>query len=680
MVHCDNLRPCDINHYSDYTDIELSKIIVPQGITCNDPNCLNHIHRDEIDELYASIVSALKKCSHAFVSTGKNTVKDFIVPGWNEQVQELHDAARNAYLTWREIGKPRQGDVFIMMKLSRSKFKYALRKCKRDKETIIADNIAEKLCQKDDRDFWKNIKQMTNKKVKLPTNIDGVHGDNDIVSMWKQHYAAIFNSVENSSCDQAHSDFCNKNIAFDNAMTVDLFEMKAVIDDLASNKSPGLDGLSAEHFKFAHSRLLALMSTLISSIVVHGHVPHNMNESVIVPIIKDKNKRVNDKNNYRPISLSNICSKIIEVVIFNRIGTFLQSSPNQFGFKPKHGTELCVFAFKELLRFYQKHGSAMHVAFLDASKAFDRVNRRKLLLKLESRGVPTYILRLLSNELIGQYICVRWGSTHSEFFPIGNGVKQGGILSPLLFNIYMDDLSLQLHRQPIGCSVGGTVVNHMLYADDIVLFAPSAKGLQKLLDLSHTYGCNHDTEFNPLKSSVMYIDSRKAGYAQSMTIGGKTLNTVTSFSYLGHIICNDLSDDADLKAKCRQMYAKSNTLRQKFHMCSTAVKVKLFTAYFSNVYMCALWVNYRKTTFHQFIVAYNNSYRILNRLPMRCSASGMFASDNVNSCTCVIRKSIYSLTTRIFKSTNPILKSIVLGDVYCTSALRNRWISLLYTV
>ena len=110
-------------------------------------------------------------------------------------------------------------------------------------------------------------------------------------------------------------------------------------------------------------------------------------------------ERVNDKRNYRPICLSNICSKIIEVVLFNRMSIFLQSSPNQFGFKPKHGTELCVFAFKELLRFYKKHGSAMHVAFLDASKAFDRVNRRKLLYKLESRGVPTYILRLLSSEL-----------------------------------------------------------------------------------------------------------------------------------------------------------------------------------------------------------------------------------------------------------------------------------------
>ena len=73
--------------------------------------------------------------------------------------------------------------------------------------------------------------------------------------------------------------------------------------------------------------------------------------------------------------------------------------------------------------------------------------------------------------------------------------------------------------------------------------------------------------------------------------------------------------------------------------------------------MCALWVNYRKTTCHQFIVAYNNSYRILNILPI--SANGMFVTDNVNSCTCVIRKSIYGLTTRIFMSTNPIVKSIV---------------------
>ena len=180
-------------------------------------------------------------------------------------------------------------------------------------------------------------------------------------------------------------------------MTVDLFETKAVIDDLASNKSPGLDGLSAVHFMFAHSRLSKLMSTLVSSIVVHGHLPQSMNESVIVPIIKDKNKR--DKNNYRPICLSNVCSKIIESALsWKAVLISLALNLN---------TELdCVYLrSRNYYAFTKKHGSAMHVAFLDASKAFDRVNRRKLLLKLESRGVPTYILRLLSNELIGEYPC-----------------------------------------------------------------------------------------------------------------------------------------------------------------------------------------------------------------------------------------------------------------------------------
>ena len=77
-------------------------------------------------------------------------------------------------------------------------------------------------------------------------------------------------------------------------------------------------------------------------------------------------------------------------------------------------------------------------------------------------------------------------------FTSSNGVKQGGILSPLFFNVYMDNLSSQLSAQYIGCSAGDVVVNHMLYADDIALFALSAKGLQQLLDMCFTYGCSHD--------------------------------------------------------------------------------------------------------------------------------------------------------------------------------------------
>ncbi len=101
----------------------------------------------------------------------------------------------------------------------------------------------------------------------------------------------------------------------------------------------------------------------------------------------------------------------------------------------------------------------------------------------------------------------------------------------------------------------------MLYADDIALFPPSAKGLQKLLDMCFNYGCSHGIQFKSLKSVFMYIDSRKLAAARSMMIGSDQLNFVSKYTYLGHISCDVLSDESDMKAKARQMYARSKILR-----------------------------------------------------------------------------------------------------------------------
>ena len=91
----------------------------------------------------------------------------------------------------------------------------------------------------------------------------------------------------------------------------------------------------------------------------------------------------------------------------------------------------------------------------------------------------------------------------SSKFTVSNGVRQGGILSPFLFNIYMDDLSVKLTKCPTGCIAGGTIVNHLMYADDIVLLSPSATGLSLLLHVCGKYGLEHDIRFNSKKSAVL---------------------------------------------------------------------------------------------------------------------------------------------------------------------------------
>ena len=174
-----------------------------------------------------------------------------------------------------------------------------------------------------------------------------------------------------------------------------------------------------------------------------------------------------------------------------KLESFLHSSDYQFGFKANHSTDLCIYTLKEVIDFYKSESTSIYVCFMDASKAFDRVNHWLLFKKLIDRGMPLIFVRILMEWYTTQKACVRWGSAVSDSFVVTNGVRQGGILSPLLFNVYMDGLSSSLSNTPTGCAIGGVMVNHIMYADDLVVISPSVKGLQRLLDVCAVYGQTH---------------------------------------------------------------------------------------------------------------------------------------------------------------------------------------------
>ena len=114
-----------------------------------------------------------------------------------------------------------------------------------------------------------------------------------------------------------------------------------------------------------------------------------------------------------------------------------------------------------MIHFYRSQGSPVFLCSLDASKAFDRVNHLKLFSILLQRNVPLYIVRILAVWYTTQQLCVRWGTIFSTPFFVTNGVRQGGILSPRLFNLYLDDLSKSLMNCKIGCTVAGTLIHHL---------------------------------------------------------------------------------------------------------------------------------------------------------------------------------------------------------------------------
>ena len=154
------------------------------------------------------------------------------------------------------------------------------------------------------------------------------------------------------------------------------------------------------------------------------------------------------------------------------------------------------------------------------------------------------------------------------------------------------------------------------------------------------------------------------GYNGNIMLGEAPLTVTNCYKYQGHSITYNVSDEADLEDKERGLYRRYNALLRTFHFCSDEVKTKLVTCYCSNVYLCSLWVKFRKSSMHHFIVSYNNAFIILHGLPMRCSASGMFASSGVNSCQTFIRRSVYSIQCRLHASLNSIVDSIINCEVH----------------
>ena len=177
------------------------------------------------------------------------------------------------------------------------------------------------------------------------------------------------------------------------------------------------------------------------------------------------------------IALVTTCSKLFELLLLDFLDIYLQTTDNQFGFKSKHATDMCIFAIKNVIEYYTSQNSPVYTCFLDASKAFDRVNHWSLFTKLINRNVPLLFVRIIVFWYRAQLFCIMWGSCMSDSFRITNGVRQGGILSPRLFAVYLDELSKALIKLGIGCNVG-VYINHLFYADDLCILAPTTMALQ----------------------------------------------------------------------------------------------------------------------------------------------------------------------------------------------------------
>ena len=143
--------------------------------------------------------------------------------------------------------------------------------------------------------------------------------------------------------------------------------------------------------------------------------------------------------------------------------------------------------------------------------------------------------------------------------------------------------------------MNGHLINHIMYADDLVLISPLSVGLGQLLHECETFGMSHDVKYNAKKSAVMIFRSAtlKRCFIPEFKLKGVTLHVVATYKYLGNYISDDLSDD-DINRQCRTLCIQGNIILQTFSMCSLEVKLTLFHSYCSPMYGVQLWWNYTR--------------------------------------------------------------------------------------
>ena len=279
-------------------------------------------------------------------------------------------------------------------------------------------------------------------------------------------------------------------------------EILKCISKLKNNKASGDDKIVNEYIKASADLLLPLYVKLLNLIFDTGIIPDAWLTGNIHPIYKGKGNNL-DPNNFRPITILSCFGKLFTAVLNDRLTKFSDDFSviynNQSGFRKNYSTVDNIFILHIMFEFIKnKKRKKLFCAFIDFAKAFDSVWRNGLWYKLILNNINGKIYRVIVNMYNNIKSRVMYNDDSSDFFPCNIGVRQGENLSPLLFSLYLNDLTYFLCSKNIDglSSISDSLQNDidmyiklfiLLYADDTVLMAETKEDLQCQLQYFSEY-------------------------------------------------------------------------------------------------------------------------------------------------------------------------------------------------
>ena len=318
-----------------------------------------------------------------------------------------------------------------------------------------------------------------------------------------------------------------------------------------------------------------------------GDIPQDWCQALVHPVFKGGNPK--QPENYRPISLTCLCCKMMERILASSVVAHLENgnllSQNQHGFRRHLSCESqLIMLCQDVMASIDKRNN-VDLAFIDFSKAFDKVQHSLLIHKLEAYNLDKNVIRWIRSFLTNRTQMVIMENFHSEPIAVTSGVPQGSVLGPILFLLYINDLP-----DKINCQV-------RLYADDVVLYTnvissnESNSTLQTDLDRLTQWCKDWKMSINVDKCAIMRMSRRKGVVEPKYYLNDLEVRVVQDFKYLGvHIsnTCNWQKHINHITCKGNQML---RFIKRNFKGCPQAVKKNVYTALVRPLveYACCVW-------------------------------------------------------------------------------------------
>ena len=437
------------------------------------------------------------------------------------------------------------------------------------------------------RDLYRGLKKAIGPTVKKVCPLKAADGTlitdlNQQMARWVEHYSELYGQ-ERSITAAALASVPHFSPLDELDAVPNLSELQNALHHTSLGKSPGLDGISADLLK-CDNCLLSHMYELLCNCWRVGSFPADMKVAKIVTLYKGKGDK-GECNSYRGISLLSVLGKVFARVLLPRLQELANQvyPESQCGFRGGRSTADMIFTVRQVQEKCREQNRPLHIAFVDLTKAFDLVSREGLFAILQRIGCPSRLLSLIRSLHDDMTAAVHYEGSTSECFNVRSGVKQGCVLAPTLFGIFFslllhhafgnheDEDDVFLHTRSDGklfnlarlrakTKVRQVLVRELLFADDAALVSHSAAGLHRLLERFRA-ACSEFALIISIKKTVVMHQNGIPGVP--VAIGGRRLEAVDQFTYLGSNISSNLSVDKEVQSRIGKAASVFGRLRHR---------------------------------------------------------------------------------------------------------------------